>query len=70
MFLVEDDTPGFHVGRRMPATDTVFAGGHCEVVFRDCFVADAVLGEVGQGFRFAQVRLGPARLTRRMRWLG
>jgi acyl-CoA dehydrogenase len=71
MFLVEDDNPGFQVGRRMPATDTVFAGGHCEVVFRDCFVADdAVLGEVGQGFRFAQVRLGPARLTHCMRWLG
>jgi acyl-CoA dehydrogenase len=46
-------------------------GGHCEVAFRDCFVADdAVLGEVGQGFRFAQVRLGPARLTHCMRWLG
>lgn len=28
MFLVEDDNPGFQVGRRMPATDTVFAGGH------------------------------------------
>jgi acyl-CoA dehydrogenase len=71
MFLVEDDNPGFQVGRRMPATDTVFAGGHCEVAFRDCFVADdAVLGEVGQGFRFAQVRLGPARLTHCMRWPG
>jgi acyl-CoA dehydrogenase len=71
MFLVEDDNAGFQVGRRMPATDTVFAGGHCEVAFRDCFVADdAVLGEVGQGFRFAQVRLGPARLTHCMRWLG
>jgi acyl-CoA dehydrogenase len=71
MFLVEDDNPGYQVGRRMPATDTVFAGGHCEVVLRDCFVADdAVLGEVGQGFRFAQVRLGPARLTHCMRWLG
>ena len=32
--------------------------------------ASAVLGEVGQGFRYAQVRLSPARLTHCMRWLG
>jgi alkylation response protein AidB-like acyl-CoA dehydrogenase len=31
---------------------------------------DAVLGEPGQGFRYAQVRLAPARLTHCMRWLG
>lgn len=32
--------------------------------------ADAVLGEVGQGFALAQARLVPARLTHCMRWLG
>jgi acyl-CoA dehydrogenase len=71
MFLIDAENPGWQVGRRMPTTDTVFAGGHSEVVLRDCQVAsDAVLGEVGQGFRYAQVRLGPARLTHCMRWLG
>ena len=71
MFLVDADNPGFVVGRRIATTDTVFSGGHSEVAFRDCFVgADAVLGEVGEGFRYAQVRLGPARLTHCMRWLG
>jgi acyl-CoA dehydrogenase len=71
MFLVDEDHPGFRVGRRMETTDTVFAGGHSEVRFEDCVVADAaVLGEVGEGFRYAQVRLGPARLTHCMRWLG
>jgi acyl-CoA dehydrogenase len=71
MFLVDADNPGMVVGRRMATTDTVFAGGHSEVAFRDCVVPDdAVLGEVGEGFRYAQVRLGPARLTHCMRWLG
>jgi acyl-CoA dehydrogenase len=41
------------------------------VLFEDCFVGDdAVLGEVGEGYRYAQVRLAPARLTHCMRWLG
>jgi acyl-CoA dehydrogenase len=71
MFLVDADNPGCRVGRKIPTTDTSFPGGHCEVAFRDCRVApDAVLGEAGQGFRYAQVRLGPARLTHCMRWLG
>ncbi len=71
MFLIDADNPGWQVGRRMHTTDTVFAGGHSEVAIRQCRVeADAVLGEVGQGFRYAQVRLGPARLTHCMRWLG
>lgn len=39
--------------------------------FDDLFVADAdVLGAPGEGFRYTQVRLGPARLTHCMRWLG
>jgi acyl-CoA dehydrogenase len=41
------------------------------VRFDGCFVPDdAVLGEVGLGYRYAQVRLAPARLTHCMRWLG
>ncbi len=31
---------------------------------------EAVLGEAGNGFKYAQVRLSPARLTHCMRWLG
>src|SRR3954465_1885414 len=70
MFLVDAGTPGFEVGRHIPTPDSVFTGGHCEVRFRGCRVGpDAVLGAVGEGFRYAQVRLGPARLTHCMRWL-
>ena len=32
--------------------------------------ASAVLGEVGEALRYAQLRLTPARLTHCMRWLG
>ncbi len=57
--------------RQIPSLDGGFPGGHCEVAFRDCAVgSDAVLGAVGEGFKYAQVRLAPARLTHCMRWLG
>lgn len=71
MFLVEGDHPGVTVERHVPMMDQSMAGGHCEVRFTDCFVPDqAVLGEVDEGFTYAQVRLGPARMTHCMRWLG
>lgn len=71
MFLLDMDTPGVEVVRRVGSLDHGFVGGHCEVRFDGCVVGDdAVLGEVGRGFAYAQVRLGPARLTHCMRWLG
>ena len=55
----------------MKRYDQTFLGGHCEVLFRDCWVPDeAILGEAERGFDYAQVRLAPARLTHCMRWLG
>lgn len=71
MFLVDIDNPGFRVERRIGTMDSAFAGGHFEVRLDDCRVGDAaVLGKPDQGFQGAQVRLGPARLTHCMRWLG
>lgn len=71
MFLVDADHPGYRVVRKIPTLDAVAFNNHCEVEFVDCFVnEEAVLGEVGKGFEYAQVRLGPARLTHCMRWLG
>lgn len=71
MFLVDVENPGWRVVRPIDVIDRVFAGGHAEVIFEDCRVDEgAVLGAVGEGFRYAQVRLAPARLTHCMRWLG
>ncbi len=71
MFLLDMNDPGVRVGRQIHTVDRYIDGGHPYVHLEDCFVPDsAVLGEVGLGFKYAQVRLGPARLTHCMRWLG
>ncbi len=69
MFFVDIDAPGFRIERMLDTIDLNSPGGHAEVSFdRVRVTPDRVLGEVGQGFRNAQVRLGPARLTHCMRW--
>jgi acyl-CoA dehydrogenase len=66
MFLTDMDRPGIK-----HAMDACFTGGHGVLRFTDLRIPVAdVLGEVGMGFRYAQVRLAPARLTHCMRWLG
>ncbi|MGY0390647.1 acyl-CoA dehydrogenase family protein [Nocardioides sp. WG-D5] len=71
MFLTPAARPEIQVVRHIGTMDKSMLGGHCEVVFNDLFVADEdVLGEVDEGFRYAQVRLGPARMTHVMRWTG
>lgn len=71
MFLADMNQPGVQVERLMDSLDSCFTGGHGVVRFSGLRVpGQDVLGEVGQGFRYAQVRLAPARLTHCMRWLG
>jgi acyl-CoA dehydrogenase len=71
LFLVDADTPGYQVVRNIPTMTSAGQGGHCEVLFTDCAVTDSqILGGLGNGFKLLQVRLGPARLTHCMRWLG
>ena len=75
MFLADMRSPGGLSGitleRNMDTLDTCFPGGHGVLRFEGLRVpASAILGELGQGFRYAQVRLSPARLTHCMRWLG
>lgn len=71
MFLADMDQPGIVIERTLDTIDQSFPGGHCVVSFHDLFVPEEdVLGREGEGFRYAQVRLAPARLTHCMRWLG
>lgn len=71
LFLVEAGTPGYEVVRDVPVMGMPAPGGHSEVRFSGCRVGqEQVLGPVGAGFRLLQARLGPARLTHCMRWLG
>ena len=72
MFLVERDAPGVEFVRNVPVMAPTFLT-HKEAEFRFKGVRvtdDALLGGVGEGFRLAQKRLVPARLTHCMRWLG
>ena len=71
MFLTDMNRPEIQVVRNMDAMDSCFTGGHGVVKFTNLRVPAAdVLGEIGKGFKYAQVRLAPARLTHCMRWLG
>lgn len=71
MFLLHIDEPGFTIERVLDSLDSNSPGGHSVVSFDDVRVPkDRILGEPGKGFRYAQVRLAPARLTHCMRWLG
>jgi len=70
-FLFHRDAPGFTIGRRIPIMGPEEHGGHCEIAFDGMRVPDAnrLLG-VGDGLKVTQIRLGVARLTHCMRWLG
>jgi acyl-CoA dehydrogenase len=70
-FMVHKDTPGVELVRKVPIMGPEEHGGHCELKFHDVEVPDENrLLEVGRGMKVAQTRLGPARLTHCMRWLG
>jgi acyl-CoA dehydrogenase len=70
-FIVRTDNPGYELVREIPAIDPYAIGGHGELRFTQCLVRDEdVLGEVGQGFVYAQQRLEPARLSHCMRLMG
>ena len=71
MFLADMKTPGIHVERILDTIDSSMPGGHAVVKLDSVRVAASqVLGAVNEGFRYAQIRLAPARLTHCMRWWG
>jgi acyl-CoA dehydrogenase len=71
LFLCDGRTPGIELERVMDTMDRNYVEGHGVVRFTNLTLpASAVLGEVGQALRYAQMRLAPARLTHCMRWLG
>ncbi|MEI2400893.1 acyl-CoA dehydrogenase family protein [Paenibacillus phytohabitans] len=71
LFIVDTENPGFEIVREVPVLGDHYPGGHCEVLFNNCIVPEEnMLGKRGDGFKLAQLRLGPGRITHAMRWLG
>jgi acyl-CoA dehydrogenase len=78
MFIVDVDTPGVEVVRDVPTLEQpqLNEGQYAshlpsEIRYESVRVpADALLGETGDGFKIAQLRLGPGRIHHCMRWLG
>jgi acyl-CoA dehydrogenase len=70
-FLFDRNQPGWRIERRIPILGPEEHGGHCELVFDGLQIPDENrLMEVGDGLKVTQIRLGTARLTHCMRWLG
>lgn len=71
LFLVDLPDPAIQVDRVLDTIDRSMPGGHALVTIRNLRVpADQLLGQPGEGFKYAQVRLSPARLSHCMRWFG
>jgi acyl-CoA dehydrogenase len=71
MFLIDLPDPAVRIERLLDTIDSSMAGGHAIVRIDGLRVPHSqLLGEAHEGFRYAQVRLAPARLTHCMRWLG
>lgn len=71
MFLVDLPDPAVRIERVLDTIDSSMPGGHSIVAIDGLRLSDdQILGELHQGFKYAQVRLAPARLTHCMRWLG
>ncbi len=71
LFLVPSDSQGATMVREVPVMGSHGPGGHCQLNLENVIVPkEMVLGKAGQGFRLSQARLGPARLSHCMRWIG
>jgi acyl-CoA dehydrogenase len=71
MFLVDMPDPAITIERVLDTIDSSMPGGHAVIKIDNLRVpADQMLGNSGDGFKYAQIRLSPARLSHCMRWLG
>ena len=71
LFLVELPDPAIRIDRVLHTIDSSMPGGQAVVTLDNLRVpADQMLGQNGEGFKYAQVRLSPARLSHCMRWFG
>lgn len=71
MFLVDLPDPAIRIERILDTIDSSMPGGHSIVAIEGLRVpAMHMLGNPGEGFKLAQIRLSPARLSHCMRWLG
>jgi len=71
MFLVDLPDPAIRINRVLNTIDSSMPGGHAILTIDNLRVpADQMLGQNGEGFKYAQVRLSPARLSHCMRWFG
>ncbi len=70
-FLFDADDAGWNIERRIPIMGPEEHGGHCELNFDGLVIPDENrLMNIGDGLKVTQIRLGTARLTHCMRWLG
>jgi acyl-CoA dehydrogenase len=71
LFLVDLPDPAIRIDRVLHTIDSSMPGGHAILTIENLRVpADQMLGQSGDGFKYAQLRLSPARLSHCMRWFG
>lgn len=71
LFLAHLPDPAIRIARVLDTIDSSMPGGHSEVEIDGLRVpASQMLGAPGDGFKLAQIRLAPARLSHCMRWTG
>jgi len=71
LFLADLPDPAIRIERVLDTIDSSMPGGHSIVAIDQLRLpADQMLGHSGEGFKYAQLRLAPARLSHCMRWHG
>jgi acyl-CoA dehydrogenase len=71
LFLIGLPNPAIRIERIPRTMATSMPGGHATLSIENLRVPQGqMLGQSGEGFKYAQMRLAPARLSHCMRWLG